>query len=151
MTPAEQRARLLTAAYREGIDRSLLERLPDAELEGVELLTDAGLSAYVRMIEADADRMQGRVPKGWNQAGHCRRCGPVILWPGAPLDALGCPWCVPRSRGVAIPRPAITCTTCAHWRPAADSPEDGIGGCAQGAGRWYPNTRHACDTWGPAP
>ena len=147
--PAEQRARLLAAADREGIDRSLIERLSDADLEGVEHFADAGLAAYARMIEADADRMQGRVPRGWTQAGRCRRCGSVVLWPGAPLDVLGCPWCVPRSRGVTIPRPAITCLTCAHWRPAAANPDGGIGDCAQGEERRNPHQQHTCAAWTP--
>lgn len=146
---AIQRVRLIAAADGEDVARSLIEHLPDAELEGVELLSDAGLSSYARMIEADADRTQGRVPRGWTQAGRCRRCGPVALWPGAPLDVLGCPWCVPRSRGVTIPRPAITCLTCAHWRPAADNPDGGIGDCAQGEERRNPHQQHTCAAWTP--
>ncbi len=146
---AFQRARLIAAAQREGIPRGVIEFLDDADLEGVELLADAGLSAYARMIEADADRMQGRVPRGWTQAVRCRRCGPVVLWPGAPLDVLGCPWCVPRSRGVTIPRPAITCMTCAHWRPAADNPGVCIGDCAQGEERRNPHQQHTCAAWTP--
>ena len=149
-SPAELRSRLLAVAYREGVAASLIERLPDAELEGVELLADAGLSAYARMIEADADRMQGRVPRGWNQAATCRRCGPVILWPGAPSDVLGCPWCLPRSRGVALPRPANICATCTHQQHQPGTSDAGMHGCDQGHGLHFAYQRHACADWRPA-
>ena len=144
-SPAELRSRLLAVAYREGVAASLIERLPDAELEGVELLADAGLSAYARMIEADADRMQGRVPRGWNQAAACRRCGPVILWPGAPSDVLGCPWCVPRSRGISLPRPAVTC--CQHQQPG--SSETGMRACTIGHAPQVAQKAHVCADWRP--
>lgn len=147
--PAELRARLADAADREGVARSLLERLPDAELEGVDLLSDAGLATYARMIEADADRMRGHVPKGWNQPSTCRRCGPVLLWPSAPADVLGCPWCVPRSRGVSLPRPANTCATCMHRLADTVNPEGGHGSCAQGRDHWPPHQRHPCEGWTP--
>lgn len=149
-SPAELRARLADAAEREGVARFLIERLPDAELEGVELLADAGLAALARMIEADADRMQGRVPKGWNQAATCRRCGPIILWPGAPADVLGCPWCVPRSRGVALPRPATTCATCTHQQHQPGTSDAGMHGCAQGHGLLFAHQPHPCADWHPA-
>ena len=142
---AELRARLADAADREGVARSLIERMPDAELEGVELLADAGLSAYARMIEADADRIQGRVPRGWNQAATCRRCGPVILWPGAPSDVLGCPWCVPRSRGISLPRPAVTC--CQHQQPG--SSETGMRACTIGHAPQVAQKAHVCSDWQP--
>ena len=143
---AELRARLADAADREGVARSLIERLPDAEFEGVEYLSPDGLAALARAIEADADRMQGRVPRGWNQAAICRRCGPVILWPGAPAAVLGCPWCVPRNRGVTLPRPANTCATCTHQHSTSEA---GMHGCAQGHGPHFAYQRHACADWRP--
>ena len=147
---AELRARLADTADREGVARSLIERLPDAELEGVEYLSPDGLAALARAIEAGADRMQGRVPRGWNQVATCRRCGPVILWPCAPTDVLGCPWCVPRIRGVALPRPATTCATCTHTQPDSVNPEGGAMRCLRGLGTWAPFRLHACLTGRPA-
>ncbi|HEX7128730.1 MAG TPA: hypothetical protein VF217_01525 [Rhodanobacteraceae bacterium] len=147
---AEQRARLRAIADREGIAPDLIDRLPDADLDGLHLWTDDGLATYARMIEADADRARGRVPRDWTQPAYCRRCGPVLLWPGAPSIVLGCPWCLTRRAGVPLPRPSVACATCAHWRPAAGTQAEGIGTCAAGHLGRYPHQRHGCADWKPA-
>lgn len=146
----EQRARLRAIADREGIAPDLIDRLPDADLDGLHLWTDDGLATYARMIEADADRARGRVPRDWTQPAYCRRCGPVLLWPGAPSIVLGCPWCLTRRAGVPLPRPSVACATCAHWRPAAGTQAEGIGTCAAGHLGRYPHQRHGCADWKPA-
>ena len=51
--PNEQRARLLLAAQREGIDRAVIDCLDDADLEGVEHWTDVQLRTAVRWYRDD--------------------------------------------------------------------------------------------------
>jgi len=48
-------------------------------------------------------RRDGIAPPGWDQPGHCDKCGPVYLWAG--IHVAGCPWCWNRLHGVKIPRP----------------------------------------------
>ena len=45
-----QRTRLLTVARELGIPRVAIAELPDAEIDGCELLTDAGLRRYAQIV-----------------------------------------------------------------------------------------------------
>ena len=51
--PAEQRARLLLAAQREGIDRAVVDALDDADLEGIEHWSDTQLRVAARWHRDD--------------------------------------------------------------------------------------------------
>lgn len=145
----ELRSRLLAAAEREDVAASLIEQLLDADLVDLHLLADAGLAIYARILEAGADRMRGRIPRGWNQIAHCVRCGPVVLWADAPLRVLCCPWCHVRRAGIALPRPRVTCEGCAHWRPSSQAQVGALGDCARALERCAPQQLHVCESWQP--
>ena len=106
---ADLRATLHRLAIEEGVPGALVDRLTAADLHpdnGAHLLSEAGLRRWLHVIEEDRSMEQGRVPRDWTQPATCRRCGPVLLWPGAPAHVLGCPWCRIRRMGLAVPRPA---------------------------------------------
>ena len=108
------RATLRRLAAAEELPRALVDRLTDADLHpdnGVGLLSEAGLRRWLHVIEEARGMEQGRVPRDWTQPASCRRCGPVLLWPGAPAHVLGCPWCRIRRMGLALPRPDSHPTT----------------------------------------
>lgn len=52
---------------------------------------------------ARSQRELGEVPHGWTHRAECAGCGPVWLWPGAPAQVDGCPWCWNRARGLPVP------------------------------------------------
>ena len=162
-TPAEiaqQRTCLLTAAratlYRlaasEGLPRGIVDRLTAADLHpdhGAHLLSDAGLRRWLHALDENARMRQGMAPPGWTQASHCRRCGPVLLWQGAPPAVLGCPWCHVRRAGGHLPRPAITCAACAHRVLRTDTSAAGMHDCGKGKGLHFARQQHACEGWRP--
>lgn len=103
------------------IDAGAEFRLDGDEVEielpaGVEL-TDAqtaelraekpALAACAHLQQVDRDREAGRVPASYTVVTDCRRCGPVPIFPGCPPEALGCPWCTNRRRGLPVPRVAV--------------------------------------------
>jgi hypothetical protein len=154
---AALRIRLLTAAEAEYADPDLIHRLPAADVASCEGLPDDVLRAYVRALEADAERMAGRVPAGETAAILCVRCGPVWAHPDVAAvlpvvhdtaRALGCPWCHVRKAGKVIPRPPVTCATCTHYKPDTVNPTAGVGTCPD-HGTHYPMQRHRCGDWRP--
>jgi len=144
-----QRERLLRAARSVGVEDRIIERLPDRELVDCEDLDPEGLAALAQAF-ARTDRMRHSLPpRSWTQASVCRRCGPVLLWPGAPLNVLGCPWCFIRADGIAIPRPSVSCATCNHIRPRTDSSDAGTHDCNAGHEPRHAFALHVCLGWQP--
>jgi hypothetical protein len=160
--PAVLRTHLLNTAAVEYADPDLIHRLPQVDLDICTGLPDNVLRAYVRALEDEAERMAGRVPRRETAAILCVRCGPVWAPPevaaalpvvkGMPR-ALGCPWCHVRHAGKYIPRPRVTCGTCAHYQPDSVNPGAGAGHCDQHPGNshrmHYPMQCHACGDWRP--
>lgn len=121
---------------------------------------DDVLLAYLHMLADDAERKAGRVPKGGTASMLCRHCGPVYVHPsiaavlpvvGGWPRGLGCPWCFIRPKGIAIPRPHVTCADCAHFVHDAVNPE-GMGRCAIDAnhgGTNWPHQQRQCGRFEP--
>lgn len=87
---------------------------------------------------------------------YCERCGPVWVHPDVAAvlpvvdgwpRALGCPWCFIRKAGGYVPRPPVTCETCASFQPDTVNPVAGAGTCA--CGTHWPMARHYCDKYQP--
>ena len=149
---ADLRAALRRLAIAEDLPAALVDRLTDADLQsdnGAGLLSEEGLRRWLHVIEEDRSMAQGRVPRDWTQPATCRRCGPVLLWQGAPPVVLGCPWCHVRRAGGNLPRPTITCAACAHRVLRTDTSAAGMHGCSKGKGLHYAHQRHSCANWRP--
>lgn len=148
------RTRLRELAAREGLPHALVDCLTDADLHpdgGAHLLSEAGLRRWLHVLQEEGSMRQGIVPAGWTQPCTCERCGPVLLWDGAQPRVLGCPWCHVRRAGGHLPRPAVTCATCAHQQQRPNTSEAGMHGCAKGNGLHHANATHVCDDWRPVP
>lgn len=107
--------------------------------------------AYAEKIQAV--REQGRVPGSYTAITHCRHCGTVPIFAGSPARVDACPWCANRTGGLPIPRPSVSCATCAHFThdPVGDG---GIGSCAAGGppkGQMpaYPYAKRQCSDFEP--
>lgn len=136
-----QRARLLRIAKAEGLPASLVHKLTTDELAEITGEPDKVLSAYLRALECTAVREAGQVPDEYDKKAYCRGCGWVWLFTTGTVD--GCPWCWNRAKGLPIPRPAVRCIDCQHFK-RTEHPH--IGHCAQGqpeapAGLWDTDTR----------
>jgi hypothetical protein len=97
-------ARMRRLAEAEGIDASPLQRVIADDLGALAEHDDDVCRAYLRALHSRAEREAGRVPAIYTALAVCGGCGPVWLWPGA-VRVAACPWCEPRRRGVAVPRP----------------------------------------------
>lgn len=117
--------------------------------EPVSRLSDAELRYRLHVLDENARMRHGMAPPGWTQASHCRRCGPVLLWQGAPPVVLGCPWCHVRRAGGPVPRPAVTCATCMHQQLQPSTSEAGMRGCAIGKRMRFARELHRCASWQP--
>ena len=148
--PTALRGRLVDLCRQEGLPDRLAATLPDADLAGCDLLSEAGLRRWLHGLHENERMQRGMAPPGWTQASHCERCGPVRLWTGAPLHVIGCPWCHVRRAGGTVPMPAVACATCAHIQLQPGTSDAGMHGCAKGHGLHYANATHACDDWRPA-
>jgi hypothetical protein len=147
---AALRANLLAICRSHGLPERLAIELPDADLQGCDELTTDGLLHYMRCRLEREGMMQGTAPRGWNQASYCARCGPILIWPGAPVhDVIGCPWCFIRRSGGTVPRPAVTCASCAHQQRRKDTSDAGMHACAKGHGLHYAHATHVCPDWKP--
>jgi len=153
---AEIRARLLGLAELLEVDEQQIRKLTAAELAEYATQDDVGLVAYLEAMQAAADRQAGRVPVNETATIHCRHCGPVWATPDIaeclPVDsgwprALGCPWCLPKSR--SFPRPSVCCEGCRHFRPDSINPPAGLGSCSAGHGVYYPKQAHVCAYFQP--
>lgn len=107
-----------------------------------------GLAAAAQTIEADRPE-QGKMPRGWTYARHCRRCRPVWGWLLRDGKPVGLPWCRVRRAGGPLPRPAITCATCMHQQLQPDTSAAGLHGCAIGKGLHFAREPHRCASWQP--
>ena len=144
ITP-EIRTRLLTLADGDGYAPAIIHRLHADDLAACAGLADETLQAYLRVLDRGTAMDRGIAPDGYTQAAHCDGCGPVWLWQGAPARVIACPWCFRRKAGKALPRPAVTCGDCIHYRPDPLNPFAGVGGCDLGAGRArWPMQSHRC-------
>ena len=144
------RARLRELADHQGLPRSLVDNLTDADLapeNGAPVLGDAALIRWLHTLDENARMREGIPPSGWTQASHCHHCGPVKLWQGAPLQVLGCPWCHVRRAGGKVPRPAVQCATCMHMRRMPQTSPAGMQSCKAGRGMHFANEQHACTDW----
>lgn len=152
------RTRLLELVDRLGIDPAHVHLLPLLDVLAFDGLGDEQLRAYLSMLDDTATRQAGKVPAGHDAAILCHRCGPVLVHPGMAAvlpvvngwpRALGCPWCFIRKAGGAIPRPRVTCASCACYRPDTINPAEAGGGCSSGHGTRYPMQRHGCGNFTP--
>lgn len=155
---ARVRAALLALADSLGLDRAIVHRLPEQDMELWVLVPAASLRVYLLALDDTATRQAGKVPAGHDAAILCHRCGPVLVHPGMAAvlpvvngwpRALGCPWCFIRKAGGTIPRPRVTCASCASYRPDTINPAAGGGGCTSGHGTHYPMQLHGCGDFAP--
>ena len=146
---AELRASLLAICRSHALPERLVANLPDAELEGCELLSAEGLVRWVQVLAENERMRQGIAPDGWTQASYCHHCSPVRLWADAPLHVIGCPWCHVRRAGGQVPRPAVTCANCAHQKRRSDTGDAGMQSCMAGHSTHMAYAEHACDDWRP--
>ena len=112
---------------------------------------EAAAIAYAEKIQAV--REQGRVPGSYTAITHCRHCGTVPIFAGAPARVDACPWCSNRTKGLPIPRPSVSCATCQHFTPDPIG-HGGIGSCAaggppQGQMPAYPYAKRKCGDFEP--
>lgn len=165
--PAALRARLLELADAEGFERSQVEALAPADLDGCADLPDAALRAYLHALRDAGLRERGRVPVDETAPALCAHCGPVWLHPAvaavAPVVAgwprvLGCPWCHAGSgeNGFrAVPRPPVACTDCRHFVRDPVNPAGGMGRCNTGCEPLpseplhYPHAKRQCGRFDP--
>lgn len=141
----EMRVHLLSLADAEGYAQAIVHRLRADDVAACVGLSDDTLRAYLRALDRRALMDRGMVPNSYTQAVHCEGCGPVWLWQGAPKHVRGCPWCHRGNAATPLPRPLVTCGSCAHYRPDPLNKQAGMGGCALGAARAYwPMRRHCC-------
>lgn len=143
------RAHLLAICRSHLLPERLVAELPDADLIDCELLSPEGLVRWLHVLDENRRMRQGIAPDGWTHPSYCRRCGPVLLWQGAPPVVLGCPWCHVRRAGGRLPRPAVTCATCTHQQLRPGTSEAGMHGCHKGNGLHHAHQRHACADWRP--
>ena len=146
---AELRTSLLAICRSHALPERLVANLPDAELEGCELLSPEGLARWVQVLAENERMREGIAPPGWTQASYCHHCGPVKLWQGAPPQVLGCSWCHIRRAGGTVARPAVTCATCMHMRRLPQTSRAGMLSCKAGRGLHFAHTEHLCDAWRP--
>ena len=84
-------------------------------------------------------------PPQYNNAAHCKGCGPVWLWYSGEVE--GCPWCLNRATDNPIPRPhEVRCGDCLNFERI---PHPHLGHCTKGkqeaiAGLWDEDER-MCD------
>ncbi len=112
---------------------------------------EAAAIAYAEKVQAL--REQGQVPGSYTATTHCRGCGTVPIFAGAPVRVVSCPWCRNRIEGLPIPRPPVSCADCAHFT-ADPIGEGGIGSCSaggppQGQMPAYPHAKRRCARYLP--
>lgn len=156
----DTRAALLALADRLGIDRSTVVRIPSADLPLWSTVPADALPIYLRALDDVATRQAGKVSPDDTASIYCQHCGPVYVHPevaavlpvvnGWPR-ALGCPWCAIRKAAGAVPRPRVTCETCASFKPDTINPAAGVGSCNRGHGTYYPMQPHGCGDFRPRP
>ena len=119
----------------------------------VTALTEAERQAIEYCERVAKDREAGRVPASYISTTHCRGCGTVPIFAGAPARVDSCPWCHNRTKGLPIPRPSVSCATCQHFT-ADPIGHGGIGTCARGGppkGQMpaYPYAKRKCGDFEP--
>ena len=150
--PDPAAAHLLAICRSHLLPERLAVDLPDADLAGCEELSADGLLHFLRCRLERESMQRGIAPAGWMQASYCARCGPILIWQGAPVhDLIGCPWCHVRRSGGKVPRPAVTCATCTHQQRHKDTSDAGMHGCAKGHELHHAHAPHVCSDWTPTP
>ena len=109
--------------------------------------TDAEREAIEYAERVAAIRSRGDIPASYTSTTFCEGCGPVHIFQGAPSHVTACPWCGNRVRGLSIPRPPVSCATCALWRP--DPGERGALVSCEHAKARYPHEGRGCGYWRP--
>jgi hypothetical protein len=61
------------------------------------------LATFAHAVEIRKMRERGEIPPHYTKSVTCERCGPVMLWEGAPNTVVGCPWCLNRAAGKPAP------------------------------------------------
>ena len=116
-----QRTRLIAAAVAQGIPRTIIAALADADVQGCQWLDEPGLRRYAAICREN----------------HLRARGVAILRPVAQ----------PATR--QPPRAAITCASCQHQQPRPDTSTPGMHACAKGHPLHYALEPHVCADWKP--
>ena len=125
----------------------------DTEPVTVTALTEAEREAIEYAERVAAIREQGKVPGSYTAITHCRHCGTVPIFAGAPARVDSCPWCHNRTNRLWIPRPSVQCRDCSHFT-ADPIGHGGIGTCARGGppkGQMpaYPHAKRKCGDFEP--
>ncbi|MBS0213189.1 MAG: hypothetical protein JSR26_08445 [Proteobacteria bacterium] len=150
------RAALLALADGLHLDRALVHRLTSVDLADCAGFPADALRGYLLALDDSATRHAGKVPEGETAPIYCQHCGPVWTHPDVAAvlpvvdgwpRALGCRWCFIRKAGGYIPRPLVTCDTCASFQPDTVNPGAGMGTCA--CGMHYPMQPHRCEQYQP--
>ena len=99
------RERLSVLAEANGMDPSLVDDIPDADISAFVGHSDVLLLASLKVLSDHRLMASGAAPAGWTETVVCHGCGPVYLWRGCPSHVIACPWCRHRKAGIAIPTP----------------------------------------------
>ncbi len=126
---------------------------PGAIPEITEPDTEAERQAIAYCEQIARLREKGMRPPSYTAITHCRHCGTVPIFAGAPARVAACPWCFTRTKGLPIPRPSVSCATCQHFTPDPIG-HGGIGSCAaggppQGQMPAYPYAKRQCADFAP--
>lgn len=161
LSESPTRDRLVRLCDDELIDRTLVERLTDADVDACTDLADDSLRAYLRALHDSGLRERGKRPDAETVPAMCRSCGPVWLAPQvatvAPVIAgwprvLGCPWCHVKNRK-AIPRPPMACDGCERFERDHVNPAGGMGRCPINLAKKtlpFPHAKRECYGFAPS-
>lgn len=62
------------------------------------------LECLAQAVQTRRMRERGIVPQHYTATTICARCGPVLIFAGAPARVQSCPWCFNRIAGKQVPR-----------------------------------------------
>lgn len=87
----------------------VLARMSSEDTEDWEsgVITSEGLRSFVSLLVDIDTRSRGEIPETYTAVTYCRGCGPVPIFPGAPDEVAGCPWCWNRAAGQQVPGATI--------------------------------------------
>lgn len=87
----------------------VLGRMTAQDIEDWEsgIVTLEGLQSFIALLVDIDSRSRGEIPEHYTAVTRCRGCGPVWIYPGAPDEVAGCPWCWNRAAGKQVPGATI--------------------------------------------